>query len=954
MSPPTRISTRSSLGRRRGRRSSSVPNGQALREMSLLGVSSVRFYAIWGEGVVYSSKYGAQLAFEAAMDVGDEVELLSTSDFDIALAYAEGRDSVNASDSGYIKEWLSGKVALSVLPDTRDDLFNLRLDPFPASSPPPPNNAPPNNVLPEVAASRGADATHGASGNSLPQAGGGEGEVPLPSGAPGAPPASLASLPPGSILCEETGQVYMPPERPPIVERESGRRGKRADDSQEVKRGKPGWIWGTKFVFFDKRKEQWREAVEQKTPGDFYTKMAKSSSVKYGFDLEDKEDFAYDVADPPDWVANVVVNVQLPPDEVARRQAYVQKLRERLGQWYRGQYQSLLEKDKTSFGELFAGLGHTLQKAPRLPQVVHFYSNRHYETRVKDRVAERKLAVATQAKYTGEEPPAPIAVQNKVTKECWDDESREFQEELIRARNREHDIVLKGWRESLADSPSRTPEDFNASLQTAAHYLQPFVDAIAERYGMCASLLLCGPIGARGGRIGMRSVHAGTTRGLVEMDWPSKDPAGFSKVEACMVEFGHHVFSQNECDARSLDVQVDGGRGADGAGDDGGMVSNGPRRAGQGQGGSGGELSPGAHAGAHAGGVSDSHSSSGGLSLDPHALRVNGAGDESTGGAGAGGRGAAEDTADDTAGASAGGAGGAADDTAGASAGGAGGAADDTAGASAGGAGGAADEADGASGDGAGGGGGLTLGSGGGDEEDAAVIDRLWRRRDRRQWSAELVSAHSAFERVRVLGGKEWAALVDAFYDFEKQFGYSEDGSQITATGRPLAVKRWIGRLRNWDRKVDVGELGMEGTADTFADEWWKWWSSVQPKERANSGGALSRPSKADWSCLVKLHGRNGLLQVMATLLWWAEALPESDGATTDGGPSMDYMGWFIAVADVYWVMRQLLEPGVIGKQQGGRKRKANDAPAEEVNEGRRGRSGGDGNTRRSSKRAKR
>jgi hypothetical protein len=42
------------------------------------------------------------------------------------------------------------------------------------------------------------------------------------------------------------------------------------------------------------------------------------------------------------------------------------------------------------------------------------------------------------------------------------------------------------------------------SLKSASAYLQPFVDSIAERYGMCASLLIVGPIGERGGRIEMR------------------------------------------------------------------------------------------------------------------------------------------------------------------------------------------------------------------------------------------------------------------------------------------------------------------------------------------------------------------------------------------------------------------------------------------------------------------
>ncbi|KAJ7799344.1 hypothetical protein B0H14DRAFT_2617077 [Mycena olivaceomarginata] len=52
--------------------------------------ASVHHYAIWGAGVVYSTKYTAKLAFQDAVEEGREPELLSTDEFEVALAYAEG------------------------------------------------------------------------------------------------------------------------------------------------------------------------------------------------------------------------------------------------------------------------------------------------------------------------------------------------------------------------------------------------------------------------------------------------------------------------------------------------------------------------------------------------------------------------------------------------------------------------------------------------------------------------------------------------------------------------------------------------------------------------------------------------------------------------------------------------------------------------------------------------
>ncbi|KAJ6478375.1 hypothetical protein C8R45DRAFT_934145 [Mycena sanguinolenta] len=86
------------------------------------------------------------------------------------------------------------------------------------------------------------------------------------------------------------------------------------------------------------------------------------------------------------------------------------------------------------------------------------------------------------------------------------------------------------------------PEDMAASLENVAYHLQPFVDAIHDRFGMCVSVLLAGPIGIRGGRIGVQSVHAGKIKGLSPANWPTFDWAGFCKVENTMITFAKQCF----------------------------------------------------------------------------------------------------------------------------------------------------------------------------------------------------------------------------------------------------------------------------------------------------------------------------------------------------------------------------------------------------------------------------
>jgi ribosome-binding protein aMBF1 (putative translation factor) len=120
-----------------------------------------------------------------------------------------------------------------------------------------------------------------------------------------------------------------------------------------------------------------------------------------------------------------------------------------------------LKEDKTAFGELFAPLGPMVQQ-PRKPQLLHFYSGRYYETRIKSRVEARLDTLRRRAEFSGEKLPHKITVQNDITKECWEEESEPFQQETIRALDRHHEITLKAWREAYSDSPARTPEDYHA------------------------------------------------------------------------------------------------------------------------------------------------------------------------------------------------------------------------------------------------------------------------------------------------------------------------------------------------------------------------------------------------------------------------------------------------------------------------------------------------------------
>ncbi|KAJ6478369.1 hypothetical protein C8R45DRAFT_934138 [Mycena sanguinolenta] len=302
------------------------------------------------------------------------------------------------------------------------------------------------------------------------------------------------------------------------------------------------WVHGTKKVFFERRKAEWIRESEKKNAGPFYTKMAKLFIKKYGRHIQDDQDLTEDVDDPPDDAADEVVHEVLTPEEQQFRTEHLKALRTRIGAWYRLEYGALLKTEETAFKELFTG---ALDNAPLKPQrrrTNHFYSRKFYETRIKVHVEERMESLIRRAQLSGEEPPKLIDIVAKVTAERWDQETPEFRLECEIAKDREHEQAMDAYRASLADSPSQTPEERAAFLANSACYLKPFVDAIEDRFGMCATLLLAGPIGIRGGRIGVQSVHSGITKGISPVDWPTYDWAGFQKVENSMIAFAWECF----------------------------------------------------------------------------------------------------------------------------------------------------------------------------------------------------------------------------------------------------------------------------------------------------------------------------------------------------------------------------------------------------------------------------
>lgn len=154
----------------------------------------------------------------------------------------------------------------------------------------------------------------------------------------------------------------------------------------------------------------------------------------------------------------------------------------------------------------------------------------------------------------------------------------------------------------------------------------------------------------------------------------------------------------------------------------------------------------------------------------------------------------------------------------------------------------------------------------------------------------------------------EWADCVQNFYDFEGAWGFVECSYQMPRKNKPQQISGWISRGRKWSMPPTLGEtLGTQENEALWVGGWWKWWNGLQPNDRTMmENGKLSRPGDGDWGAMAAMHGKNGILQVMATLGWWGEVVQKRSAEEKNE--------WLAAVGDVTWVLEQILKSGEIAR----------------------------------------
>ena len=143
--------------------------------------------------------------------------------------------------------------------------------------------------------------------------------------------------------------------------------------------------------------------------------------------------------------------------------------------------------------------------------------------------------------------------------------------------------------------------------------------------------------------------------------------------------------------------------------------------------------------------------------------------------------------------------------------------------------------------------------------------------------------------------GHGWTDCLEAFFEFQRRTDFPDSGPSFppAAGVRPTEIGVWMKNRRPWKDMEIVDEVG-------FGQQWWDWWSSLQPGSRAlNDVPTVDM----DWGKLNKA-GKNGFLLIMMSLVWWGKA-SRGDG------------GWLKAVTEVSTVLRCMqgsasVTPGVV------------------------------------------
>ncbi|KIM81353.1 hypothetical protein PILCRDRAFT_8719 [Piloderma croceum F 1598] len=276
--------------------------------------------------------------------------------------------------------------------------------------------------------------------------------------------------------------------------------------------GRKNDFTGKKLQLLTNFAGHFREAIDNKTPLDFYDRITTLAVKQWGYHEdysvlteEDEIEGDNDDDDIPSQFASVNDDEDdeddvLTVEEAERCQKIYKKLRTKIQQWYRQKYKHVPSTGNSSPADPstnpFTILLPPGSSKPRRMAEITLYMAMYYEMRIKEEaerrvfMAEQKFDQATEEERAEQDLKKPIPATKKA----------------VKARIEElYDEELKAWR--AKHIVPKTPQEYHHQLQTAGEFLHPIAEAIGNMMGVPVAIMMPVPIPEKNGEIECLSVH---------------------------------------------------------------------------------------------------------------------------------------------------------------------------------------------------------------------------------------------------------------------------------------------------------------------------------------------------------------------------------------------------------------------------------------------------------------
>ncbi|KAF7797721.1 hypothetical protein EIP86_008921 [Pleurotus ostreatoroseus] len=301
--------------------------------------------------------------------------------------------------------------------------------------------------------------------------------------------------------------------------------------------------------------------VKQQTTR-FFNALTNLTMHKYGVDVDIEAPLAEDPPDPDEKLGSE--SPKDPSWTEEESEAFHERwaaLRRKIVNWFNHNCAKVGKHHQSdTVSKLLFRLTREASKPHKL-SLLQYYQREYYHSRIsrafderfraltEEYEAARATAVSNNLDFTATAPQR-VAVRTNVAKTCMDSEDEEFMEQLKIDWERDMQAEAEEYQTMLR-RPA-TAEEYQASIDAIPTILQEFANAVTEMTGLATTILLGGPIPLKGGRLEVKSLHSGQSKGLVEQQWHKADRVGFKQVCDIFQTFVNSAYTLEDQRSRAL------------------------------------------------------------------------------------------------------------------------------------------------------------------------------------------------------------------------------------------------------------------------------------------------------------------------------------------------------------------------------------------------------------------